>query len=347
MFSFFKKLCKHKETKDNRLICNEAFDTVTVQADGTITCGCGDIYEGRSLGNVNNSSLSEIFNNDKYRQLRKGLLDCDFLPQCASCPVRVRERKGDESVDGNSIICLQVEPFFGCNLRCPDCALTKMKVEKCLVRPQTALTLETFCSLVDQTAKTLKHIRFHLLGEPFVNKDAGKMLAYAKNIIPDVFISIETNGLLLDESLRKTLIDSRVDYIKFSIDGASQETYGQYRVGGDFEKAYANMSDLIKERDERGADRPRVLWQYILFTWNDSDEEIKKAQQLAKEANVDELYWLTTHSSGTSTKYLPNKSYAIFQGERQSFNTTIEIAGKNGEPLTRPAPNLESYDPWK
>ena len=63
MFSFFRKLCKHKDIKDNRLICSEAFDTVTVQADGTITCGCGDIYEGRSLGNINNSSLSEIFNN--------------------------------------------------------------------------------------------------------------------------------------------------------------------------------------------------------------------------------------------------------------------------------------------
>jgi len=335
------------QKKRTRLICSEIFESMSILADGSVTCGCVDIYEGRILGNVKEEPLRAIFDNEKYRDLRRRMLSGDLPPQCVDCPLRVRSKNGTESIKAGDIKWLQIDPAFNCNLRCPDCAFTQMREENYFIRPRTAISLETFRSIIDQAAPTLQHIRYHMLGEPFLNKQAGEMLRYAREKIPSVFISIETNGTLVGPDMQKQLVDARVDYVKFSIDGASRETYGEYRRGGDFEQVFRNMKELVETRNKAGSDRPRVLWQYILFRWNDSDREIRKAQMLAREAGVDDLYWLLTHSAGASRRFVPGESYPIFEGEGQSLNVTIEIASREGRPITRPAPTLEQYDPWK
>lgn len=330
-----------------RLICSEVFESMSILADGSVTCACTDIFEGRVLGNVNTQPLAEIFGSERYRELRRRMMAGDLPPQCVKCPVRVRPRTGDESIEGRGILWLQIDPIFNCNLRCPNCDLTRMWEENFFIRPRTALSLETFKKVIDQTAPTLKHIRFHMLGEPLMNPQSAEMLRYAREKIPHLFISIETNGLFIGSELQKALVEAKVDYVKFSVDGASQETYSQYRVGGDFPKVYENMAGLVATRNSAGSNRPRVTWQYILFEWNDSDEEIRRAQDLARRAGVDHLYWLATHSTGASKRFLPDGKYPIFEGEGQSFNKTLEIASSSGEAMKRPAPSLKEYDPWK
>jgi len=335
------------EKKGDSLICSEIFESLSILADGSVTCGCVDIYEDRILGNVNREQLRNIFDNERYKLLRKSMLDGNLPPQCINCPLRVRRRTGNEKIEACTITWLQIDPIFNCNLKCPDCAFTEMRENNYFIRPRTAISLETFKNTIDQVTPTLKHIRFHMLGEPFLNKKAMDMIAYAKKKIPDVFISIETNGILVEPDIQKSLVKQRVDYVKFSIDGASQESYEKYRVGGDFQKAYENMAGLVRERNSQAADRPRVVWQYILFKWNDSDEEIKKAQKLAEKAEVDELYWLLTHSRGASDRFLPGKQYPIFLHKGQSLNVTIDLAATKRIPMIRPPLTPHGYDPWK
>ena len=193
------------------LICSEIFESMSILADGSVTCSCVDIFEGRVLGNVNEQSLYEIFENEKYRDLRAQMLSGALPPQCRRCPLRVRPRTGSESVNGCRITWLQIDPIFNCNLRCPDCALTQMRRENFFIRPKTQMSLETFKGIIDQTAPTLQHIRFHMLGEPFMNKQATDMLLYAKGKCPNVFISIETNGLLINSEIQKALVEAGVD----------------------------------------------------------------------------------------------------------------------------------------
>ena len=331
----------------NNLICTEIFESLSILSDGSVTCGCFDIYEGRILGNIHEKSLEEIFHNEKYRELRRRMISGDLPPQCQNCPVRIRTRTGKESLEPGPITWLQIDPIFNCNLRCPACAFTEMRDKNYFIRPRTALSLEIYNKIIDQAAPTLKHIRFHMLGEPFLNKNAGRMLQYSKEKIPNIFISIETNGAFVDPDMQKLLVENRIDYVKFSIDGASQETYEKYRVGGIFQEVYENMASLVRMKKSMGAHRPKIIWQYILFEWNDSDGEIRKAQNLAQKADVDELYWLLTHSVGASKKFLPFGKYPVLEGNKQSVNMTIEIACKKGEPLPRPPLTLEEYDPWK
>jgi hypothetical protein len=102
-------------------------------------------------------------------------------------------------------------------------------------------------------------------------------------------------------------VHSGIDEVTFSIDGASQETYVKYRQRGDFAKALANLRTMTDEKAKAGRDVPQINWRYILFTWNDHDEEMAAARKLAFEAGVDRLCWeITDHPEDSySRRFVP------------------------------------------
>ena len=60
------------------------------------------------------------------------------------------------------------------------------------------------------------------------------------------------------------------------------------------------MKDIKKAGKVR-----RLLWKYILFEFNDSDEELIAAQRLGNSIGVDTLMFVFTHSKFKSVKYRP------------------------------------------
>ena len=53
---------------------------------------------------------------------------------------------------------------------------------------------------------------------------------------------------------------------------------------------------MADEKARSGRDVPQLNWRYILFNWNDTDDEMARAQQLAAEVGVDRLCWeITDH----------------------------------------------------
>ena len=93
----------------------------------------------------------------------------------------------------------------------------------------------------------------------------------------------------------------------FSIDGATAESYVKYRQRGDFAKAIRNLTALGDEKRKNGLDVPFVNWRYILFTHNDSDEEMELARKMAAEIGVDRLSWeITDHPENMfSRRFVP------------------------------------------
>ena len=54
-------------------------------------------------------------------------------------------------------------------------------------------------------------------------------------------MTFTTNATLLNDTISKKIIDSGVDVVFFSVDGASKETFEKIRVGANFERVKENI----------------------------------------------------------------------------------------------------------
>jgi hypothetical protein len=135
-------------------------------------------------------------------------------------------------------------------------------------------------------------MEYHLGGENFMHKQWPRMLRYARERNPRVFILTSTNGhFFRTERERQDAVESGLDAILFSIDGATPESYARYRVGGDFHAVLANVRGVLEARRRAGRERPYVVWRYILFPWNDTPAEMDLARRMASEIGVDAFAW--------------------------------------------------------
>ena len=71
------------------------------------------------------------------------------------------------------------------------------------------------------------------------------------------------------------------------------------------------MSQFVKERNRLGREVPFINWRYILFKWNDSAAQMKRAKKLAKKIGVDRFTWeITNHPpEAVSEKYQVGTPY--------------------------------------
>jgi hypothetical protein len=180
------------------------------------------------------------------------------------------------------------------------------------------LDFDLFKRVVDEVGASLVRIDFFNYGEAFLHKRAVEMCEYIKTKFPHIYLYTSTNGLAFTEDKVRQLARSGIDEVTFSIDGSSQENYVKYRQRGNFDKAIANMRAMLDERAKSGSALPFVNWRYILFKWNDSDEEMNRARQMAKELGVDRLCWeITDHPEDSfSRRFAPDApDYNLIRNE--------------------------------
>ncbi|MEO7158428.1 MAG: radical SAM protein, partial [Vicinamibacterales bacterium] len=161
-------------------------------------------------------------------------------------------------------------------------------------------------------------IDFFNYGEAFLHKRAVEMCEYIKTKFPHIYLYTSTNGLAFTEEKVRQLARSGIDEVTFSIDGSSQENYVKYRQRGNFDQAIANLRAMLDERAKTGSDTPWVNWRYILFKWNDSDDEMGRAREMAKEYGVDRLCWeITDHPEDSfSRRFAPESpDYELIRNE--------------------------------
>lgn len=267
---------------------------MVVLSDRTVVCGCTDPDKRRPLGNLSNQSVPEVWNGPKLTDLRETVAQgalprfCDgcFLgiaPTQSGCRGAVANRSAGPQI-------LQVEPCIRCNLRCPTPHCELNNTGK--TRDEALLDYGDFCRIFDEVGPNLELLRLYNYGESFLNPRATDMIAYARKKRPEIYIDSHTNGMVFTtEKRRHQLVECGLDYIIFSIDGAYQETYEMYRRGGNLSMVLENLAEIVRLRDEQENPRLRVCWRYILFNWNDSDEEMGRALQLAREMGVDQFTW--------------------------------------------------------
>jgi pyruvate-formate lyase-activating enzyme len=287
-------------------VCRMVFDEICVLANGDIVCSCGDPAGLRVYGNVFRDRIADVYDGERYREIRKWQLKS---PPSAWCPVigtdcggRVSRASAADGPRGRHARTLQLEPVSACNLRCPVCPATMMRSDPHYAPDRRGLLpLAVMEDVVAQLAH-LEKILFYNFGEPFLHPDAIPFFRYVRTNRPDVVLHVSTNGLAFRPGVVEAIGEEKLlDRVLFSIDGARPENYTRYRVGGKLENALSSLAALAKAV-RRAETRVEIIWQYILFQWNDSDEEIAEARALASGIGVP-LSFAITHTPGASKRF--------------------------------------------
>jgi pyruvate-formate lyase-activating enzyme len=304
------------------MICRMIFDEICVLANGDIVCSCHDPSGKQVYGNVYRDRIADVYNGTLYQDLRRCQLTSKSDAWCpvlqAECSGRISRATPRDGLTGRVVRRLQLEPTSYCNLKCPSCPVTHFHTDPDF-RDDRAniLPLEVMLNVVEQLPD-LESILFYDYGEPFLHKDAIPFLQTVRRQRPDIRLHTNTNGLALNpKKIEALAAGPLIDFIIFSIDGAWEDSYRRYRVNGNLQRALANMEALVRACEHAGtAERVEIIWQYILFEWNDSDQELAEARRRAVDIGVP-LKWVLTHIEGASKRYTAGNEAAaqLFAGE--------------------------------
>lgn len=288
--------------------CSWIEGSITVHSDGNVTCGLDDPQSQRSFGNVHESPIEEIFRNPEYHRLQQKLWRGH---RCHGCGLYRRvEADHDPSAEVRPRLPreLVVEATVKCNLRCPNTACIPNNDPLLKTRNVQSLDLETLRSVADQLAPSLETIHFYNYGEPFVNKRAEEMLLHLRRKCPGALIVTSTNGIpLANPSRAEKVVLAEPDRIIFTISGITQDVYEIYHVAGKCEQALAGLRNVCEAKRRLGRTRTEVIVRYLVFHWNDSDEQIDGVIALAEQYDVDRLsLFLTDEPKGArSLRFSP------------------------------------------
>ncbi len=190
-------------------------------------------------------------------------------------------RDGEETVEAWPAV-LYIETAAVCNLRCPMCPAT-MGIPR---EPYRTRLLDM--DLMPAVRRALPYATRCFLsggGEPLLHPRLFEIIQELTDNGVEAYFN--SNATLMDEDTARQIVDSGVNTISFSVDGATAETYESIRVGADFDTVVANITRLSKMKREAGALRPFMNMQFTVLDENRA--EITAAADLAASMGLNHL----------------------------------------------------------
>ncbi len=165
-----------------------------------------------------------------------------------------------------------IETIFGCNANCVMCPINLPTKRKKGIMP-----VDMFENIIDSLVPYKEHLQMmdlYCLGEPLLDPHIFERIRYVKG---KGFrnLGIATNADLLNAEKQRLLLESGVDTVLFSIDGAKKETHESIRRGVTFERVVENCRSIIKMRNE-GNYKSRFVIRFIRQDANRNEWEMYK-----------------------------------------------------------------------
>ena len=160
---------------------------------------------------------------------------------------------------------IYIEPTNQCNLECSMC------LHRTWDEPQGQMSWQVFTRVLE-SANSLSEtpsIFFGGLGEPLSHPQLIKMISQAKSLPAEV--ELITNGTLLDENYARQLVNTGLDRIWISIDGASPESYADIRLGAALPEVLHNIKTLKRLRSGGHFPKPEIGIVFVAMKRNISD----------------------------------------------------------------------------
>lgn len=168
-----------------------------------------------------------------------------------------------------------LEPTSVCNLNCPQCPARSGKQHP----DKGFMTLQAYREFLIRYPE-IRKIYLRGRGELFLNENFAEMIRFAGE--RGIAMTI-ANGTNMNEATAEALeavVRFGVKAVRCALDGATQQTYGTYRVGGDLHKAIRNIRRINELKQAYGTIFPQLIFQFIPMAGN--IHEIDQAALLAQ-----------------------------------------------------------------
>ncbi len=172
---------------------------------------------------------------------------------------------------------IAIEPANYCMLRCPQCPVGTADGKK----QHKFFDEKLFYKILNEVGDTLQTIIFHFQGEPLLNPNLPTLIKQAHD--NGIYTMLSTNAQTLTRESASALIASGLSKIIVSIDGFTQKSYEQYRVGGSLTRALNGLEMLTQVKKELHSNI-NIEWQCLALKSN--EQEWQQMRQKAKTLGV-------------------------------------------------------------
>jgi len=180
---------------------------------------------------------------------------------------------------------LNIETICGCNLRCVMCPIGTGGFK----RKNKVMDQKLFKKIISEVAGKTRYAWLHFFGEPLLDPYIFDRIKFCKS--NGLKTQISTNATLLTKEKAGQLLESGLDDMIISLDGATKRTYEAIRKRGDFNRTMTNVRYFLELKKKRGIKRPFVRVQIIRMSENEKeiDSFIKKWKDLADAITIKPL----------------------------------------------------------
>lgn len=191
---------------------------------------------------------------------------------------------------------IQIEVVNLCNFRCPLCPTT---IKDHVIRKR--MTFQEYQDVMTPILKDLEEITFFgTKGEPLLNNELEDMIEFSRLQNPQLQMGISTNGSLLTPERSERLMRAGLDKLVVGIDGITQESFGDYRVGGNLEDILSHLKFACELKSKHNF-KTLIVWQFIPMKKN--EDQIRELEQLAFDLGVDVVSVKLSRSVAESERF--------------------------------------------
>jgi len=180
---------------------------------------------------------------------------------------------------------LQMDVVNQCNLRCTMCHFSAAEYSYAN-RPKREMAVEDFARIAEQIFPLCSHLSLSCSTEPLLHRKLGELLQITAGFkVP--FVYMYTNGLLLNDRIIDHVMQSKMNQLSISVDGATKATYERIRIGAKFERLIANIQALNRVKERLRSATPHLCFNVVLMRSN--IRELPAIVRLAHEMQVESI----------------------------------------------------------
>lgn len=203
---------------------------------------------------------------------------------------------------------VRMDPIWACNLRCKVCYFSKTRDRD---HDTKAMTVPFFEKIAADVFPRTRLLFIGCGAEPLMARDFTRYAAIiGRHKVP--FVSLLTNGQLLNREIVESLLENRFNEVTISIDGATRQTYEGIRIGASFERLMNNL-ELVNTLKGLGGKRGQLNLRFTFIAMKRNIDELPLLVDLAARYRVASIRVRSLETWGgeldSSAEMLPEPIY--------------------------------------